>query len=126
MQQQSREINFWLDNPRVTTPDQPGSKKRPPRFLLAMPDDLRTLIEREAEVNNRPVTAEINMRLRASFRHGTLGVEEGKVVYAPPPSSQGFAAQAGSGGLSEVDAAMLAVFRGLPPEKQLALLSLFR
>lgn len=107
-------------------------KKRPPRFLLAMPDDTRLAIERAAFVAGRTVTAEINQRLKASLRADTAPDN-----YPAGPLTTGIAVVHDSGPgthkdkspadpLSETDRAMLAVFRRLPVDKQLALLSLFK
>lgn len=90
-----------------------------------MPDELRSAIEREAFVHGRAVTAEINMRLKESFKqmpasysavahtgHGTAHLSNDVI----PGDQQ----------LPDTERAMLDVFRRLPPEKQLALLSLFK
>ena len=85
-------------------------------FGLRLPPELRQALEREADIHNRSLTAEIIERLKRSLepqhagRRGThAAAPEG--VYEPA---------------SDVERAMVAVFRRLPPEKQLALLSLFK
>jgi len=87
--------------------------QRPGRTILKLPDDLRAELQREAFASNRTLTAEITMRLRATMKE---------------PSSQALrlAEPAPQSGLSELDAKMLEVFRRMSPEKQLALLSLFK
>ncbi len=113
-----------------THPHPPADKKRPPRFLLAMPEDVRIAIERAAFVNGRTVTAEINLRLKATIKAETAAqAPSGPASYNAPntPTVLHTANDKGPAStLSGTDQAMLEVFRGLPPEKQLALLSLFR
>ncbi|MBU0749163.1 MAG: Arc family DNA-binding protein [Gammaproteobacteria bacterium] len=105
-------------------------KKRPPRFLLAMPEDVRLAIERAAFTNGRTVTAEINLRLKASLDNKPPATQtSGPASYSAPntPTVLHPANDKGPAStLSGTDQAMLEVFRGLPPEKQLALLSLFK
>ena len=86
-----------------------------------MPDELRTSIERAAFSNGRTVTKEINIRLEHSL-------EQAKAPgIAPVPHKvEQERAPYGNGTISELDKAMLAVFRAMPVEKQLALLSLFK
>jgi hypothetical protein len=93
-----------------------------------MPEDVRVAIERAAFVNGRTVTAEINLRLKS-----TLLAEWGEVpangnTYAPSPPTVLHTGSGSdtAGALTVTDKAMLEVFRRLPPEKQLALLSLFK
>lgn len=91
-----------------------------------MPDDVRDGVTRAAAVQNRSVTAEINMRLRDSLK-----------PQAPPASAPLYAVGATSSAgrveektrdlrNSELEEAILAVIRGMPPEKQLAFLTLFK
>ncbi len=96
-------------------------KKRPPRFILAMPDELRREIERAAISVGRTVTAEINLRLQRS-----LDMDVVEASHIRPAGGE--AAPGAENGLmlSATDHAMLAVFHKLPVEKQLALLSLFK
>lgn len=109
--------------------DKPNPSKRPPRFLLAMPDAVRIPIEAAAHANNRTVTAEINGRLRASLNNSPPPpasranpyTVEGPRATVIPTNDHGPA-----GVISDTDRAMLEIFRKLPVEKQLALLSLFR
>lgn len=110
------------------------TSKRSPRFLLLMPDEMRLEIAQIAAANARTVTAEINARLRASLQTTTQpGIAPS---YSPTPKatvmhtndaahdqSQPITA---SHHITAIDAAMLKVFKAMPPEKQLALLSLFK
>lgn len=97
-----------------------------------MPDDVRAAIERAAFVSGRTLTAEINMRLEASLRaEAETQTQTAKPLasYTAPntPTVLHTANDKGPAStLSGTDQAMLDVFRALPPEKQLALLSLFR
>lgn len=114
-----------------------------------MPEDVRVAIERAAFVSGRTVTAEINMRLKASLEaqdgppSSSLSRHQSEEPYTlvsdiDPPGGPKRVVVARVGdtqiskekslvsALSGTDQAMLEVFRSLPPEKQLALLSLFR
>lgn len=120
------------DNPAVNEDQdtQPkDEKKRPPRFLLALPDDVRTALERAAYVGNRTITKEINARLRKSLE------SDAQAAPRNPGGPYDMAALATvihtnekspASALSDTDRAMLAVFHSLPVQKQLALLSLFQ
>jgi hypothetical protein len=69
--------------------------------LLRLPSELKTRLLREAAMNGRRITAEINLRLSAS-----LGADRGLAPAAP------------------VEQDLLAAVRDLPARKQLALLML--
>lgn len=95
-----------------------------------MPEETRVAIERAAFVNGRTVTAEINLRLKATLlaepktpktTHTGTSYSVGHVPTVLHTNDNGPAHS-----LSGIDQAMLDVFRRLPAEKQLALLSLFR
>lgn len=91
-------------------------------LLLRLPIELKHELQKVAMANRRAVTAEINLRLEESLKQSaaavgypTLGratvvhTEEGRPVE-----------------LTDHQRSMLVVFDRLPPEKQLALLSLFK
>ena len=83
-------------------------------FGLRMPVEVRELVKREAKLNGRSLNAEIVARLRASVdpprsRSGSRPAAQARDIWV----------------LTDAERAMLNVFRKLPPEKQLALLSLF-
>lgn len=85
-------------------------------FGLRMPDELKASIEREARFNGRSLNMEIVERLRRSLEppirtEGGLQVAETPGSYTPE--------------INDIERKLLTVFRRLPPEKQLALLSLF-
>jgi hypothetical protein len=128
----------FSDNQFVETNKKNSSKPtgRSPRFLLLMPEDLRREIERSAFANGRTLTAEINKRLRESLNAAKApDPASAQPVGKPLPPSYLAAhhvtsaqtnIQANGVQLSTADHAMLGVFRSLPAEKQLALLSLFK
>lgn len=81
-----------------------------------MPAALKERLEREADINRRSVNSEIVNRLEESV-NAEVGdaaprkLKEPEAIYSR---------------LTDAERAMLAVFKTLPPEKQLALLSLFK
>jgi Arc-like DNA binding dprotein len=90
-------------------------------MLVRLPAELKAQLQREAFSQNRSLTAEVVRRLNESFAshkpveaplHGAHRAEEPRRDYGSK--------------LSDSEAAMLAVFKKMPPEKQLALLSLFK
>lgn len=111
------------------------------QLLLRMPAELKAELQRLADSQGRKLTQEINMRLRVSLGargptlQGILAREAGLApAKATTPSytegHQPTVAHTNDNGpapaLSDVDRAMLEVFKKMPVEKQLALLSLFR
>ena len=100
--------------------------------LVRMSLDLKGRLQREAFVNGRKLTGEINHRLEASLKAETAAPVSASTVppsYTAPntPTVVHITNDKGPAStLSGTDQAMLDVFRALPPEKQLALLSLFR
>ncbi len=100
-------------------------------ILLRLPADLKAMLMREAAANGRRITAEVNIRLKESLDRS--GVQPGTVpglipksYRERPKSAVVHTNEAEPDGLTDMDHAVLAVFRRLPPEKQLALLSLFK
>ncbi|OGA47096.1 MAG: hypothetical protein A3F74_21280 [Betaproteobacteria bacterium RIFCSPLOWO2_12_FULL_62_58] len=89
-------------------------------FGLRMPPELRESLKREAKLNGRSLNAEVVARLRTS-------------TDAPDPNdpprrgsgSRAIVEPRSARALTDAERAMLAVFRKLSPERQLALLSLF-
>lgn len=102
--------------------------------VLRLHPDVRAELVRIAYVNGRSLSKEIAVRLEASLKADT------KTEAARPTATAGtsYAAPAlatvlhtanekgPASTLSGTDQAMLDIFRAMPPEKQLALLSLFR
>lgn len=85
-------------------------------FGLRMQAELKERLEREAKINGRSLNMEIVERLRASLE--TPARTEGGLLVAETPGSY-------TPDLTDIERKLLTVFRRLPPEKQLALLSLF-
>ena len=94
-------------------------------------------MQKQAFVNGRRITAEINIRLKESLKQNETTAPQ---TYAPaiakpplttdgkpPPAQAQFQPHNAKGpaNLSETDQAMLDIFRRMPAQKQLALLSLF-
>lgn len=86
-----------------------------PPYNLRMSTDLKERLVREAEANKRSLNAEIISRLESTLRYQDTGTRP--VVSEP---LQEYSAH------SESERAALALFRRWGPEKQLALLSLFK
>lgn len=97
---------------------------------LRLQPDVRAELVRLAFVNGRSLSKEIAMRLEASLKaEGSSTTSSRPSTYSAPntPTVLHTANDKGPAStLSGTDQAMLDVFRALPPEKQLALLSLFR
>jgi len=83
-------------------------------FGLRMPAEVREMVKREAKLNGRSLNAEIVDRLRAN-----LDPPRRKSGSCPAVLPRDVSV------ITDAERAMLAVVRKLPPEKQLALLSLF-
>lgn len=111
-------------------------KPRAPRFLLGLPEHLRKALERSAFAHGRDLTKEINLRLDASLQADPDGANvrpaeaTAKVGNGYPKPPAPTVVHSNDNGpapaLSDVDQAMLEVFRKMPVDKQLALLSLFK
>lgn len=89
-------------------------------FGLRMPPELKQELDREAKLNGRSLNAEIVDRLRRSLeRKG----QSAFVDYGRSPLKKG---EESRPALTDIETQLLQVFRRMPPEKQLALLSLFK
>lgn len=104
-------------------------------ILLRLPEDLKAALQREAFASGRRITSEINTRLRDSLKKPTPGIAPSAPTSGtklPPSYTAGHAPalvtndNGPASALSGTDQAMLQIFRAMPPEKQLALLSLFK
>ena len=101
---------------------------------VRLPIDLREKLEREADINQRSLTQEILTRLRASFDSGELQNRleatraiqlhgaMGAVLRAHEPQPMAPVAQP----LGDSQRLLLSCFAALPPDKQLALLTLLK
>jgi hypothetical protein len=88
-----------------------------PMFGLRMPPELKDKINREAKINGRSLNAEIVDRLKKSLEphlhaEGTHRLEQQAGNYTPE--------------ITDIERQLLSIFRRMPVEKQLALLSLFK
>lgn len=93
--------------------------------VLRLHPDMRAELIRIAFVNGRSLSKEIATRLEASLKEATAP----KLIYSATPREDAAHLANDNGpahSLSGIDQAMLEVFRRMPAEKQLALLSLFR
>lgn len=97
-------------------------------ILLRLPEELKAALQRQAYSNGRRITAEINIRLRDSLKPQATGIAPLPVSYtaAHTPIVHPANDNGPANTLTDIDRAMLTIFHQLPPEKQLALLSLFR
>lgn len=97
----------------------------PPTALRLHPDTRAELV-RIAFINGRSLSKEIALRLEASLK--AEAAPTGPASYSEPNlATVGHTNEKGpAGALSGTDQAMLEIFRSLPAEKQLALLSLFK
>lgn len=86
-------------------------------FGVRMPSELKEMLEREAKINNRSLNSEIIDRLKKGLEQ-----QAGNTNYVASASANTDYANA----LSDSERQFLGIFRRLPVEKQLALLSLFR
>jgi hypothetical protein len=90
-------------------------------MLVRLPVELKAQLQREAFSQNRSLTAEVVRRLTESFNRTPAEAQPQQAAHRVEQSRT-----AHGGKLSDTEAAMLAVFKKMPPEKQLALLSLFK
>lgn len=81
-----------------------------------MPPEMKDRLQNAAQINGRSLNAEIVHRLGASF----VATEQSEYKVRDLKNPDYLPA------LSDVDRQILAVFRRMPVEKQLALLSLFK
>lgn len=87
---------------------------------------LKSRLTREASINGRTLHAEILYRLQQSLDQHSYSYTEGNNLPTHGPASAARDVSPGEQPLPDTERAMLNVFRRLPPEKQLALLSLFK
>lgn len=107
--------------------------------VLRLGPELRAELMRVAFINGRSLTKEIAARLHDSLKRDATQSTAQSIAPAPIPNTLPASYTAAhtptvhptnnngpANALTDIDRAMLAVFHTLPPEKQLALLSLFR
>lgn len=97
-------------------------------LLLRLSTQLKADLQRAAFVNKRTVTAEIQIRLQNSLLQDQAIEPDAATPYTAPNAPAVYATNDNgpAGAISGTDQAILRVFRALPVEKQLALLSLLR
>lgn len=97
-------------------------------ILVRLPRDLKAELMRQAAINGRRITVEVNMRLEASLRLPPPikpGRQAALQSYSPTPEVRPHLVADGQP-LTEHDRTLVALFRQLTPEKQLSLLTLLR
>jgi hypothetical protein len=103
---------------------------QPAQLLLRMPSQLKAELQRAATAQGRKLTHEINMRLRESLKTNPVqGISSAPIRYSVATAATAQLAKEGGAAyhaFTELDRAMLEVFHGMPVQKQLALLSLFK
>lgn len=89
-------------------------------FGVRMPAELKERIDREARINGRSLNTEIITRLKGSL----------EVSGKSPRNAYTYTAEQQQGAyaheLNDIERQLLSIFRRLPVDKQLALLSLFK
>lgn len=89
-------------------------------FGVRMSEDIKEALSREAKINGRSLNQEIVARLKVSLSgSGTAAPGSGYTLQSPKIGGY-------TSDLNEAERQMLVTFRKFTPEKQLALLSLFR
>lgn len=86
-------------------------------FGLRMQTEIKEKLEREAKINGRSLNAEIVTRLQNSL--DKTGAAQSN-HFAAQPSANGYSQE-----INDIERQLLMIFRRMPVEKQLALLSLF-
>ena len=107
-----------MDNQPVIQPANNAS------LLIRLPTEMKADLARAAAINGKKMNTEVIDRLAASLAASVTNPNP----YARPntPTVALTNDHGPAGALADTDRAMLEVFRKLPVEKQLALLSLFR
>lgn len=101
-------------------------------ILVRLPRELKADLMRQAAINGRRITVEINLRLAASLQMPSPGMAAASTPTTtyPAHTSQGpliaDERTPGAAPLNDHDRALLTVFRQLSPEKQLSLLTLLK
>lgn len=93
-------------------------------LMIRLPTELKDRLQRAAFVNDRKISAEVNLRLRNSFL-----LEDSSQVRAPSsgqPAAVNEQRAAYLAGLNEAERALLDLIRAMSPEKQGALLTVLK
>lgn len=100
---------------------------RAPRFLLALPEDLRHALEKSALAVGRPLTTEINRRLRESLKSRVdVVLRDRQGVYTHVLELRTGEPELDGIEPADLEAELLEHFRRLPMEKKIALLALMK
>lgn len=91
-------------------------------LLLRLPTDLKAALMREAHIHGRRITAEVNIRLKASLQPPALR-DIPQTHHEARESGQPWPLQSQ---LSDAERVLISLYKRLSPEKQLALLSLIK
>lgn len=96
-----------------------GAVRNIPPVAVRLLPEIKHALAREAAINQRSLHAEIVLRLKASLgdADALLGMTMNRVSEAGPSQLTALP-------LGDAERQLLAIFRGMSPEKQLALLSL--
>jgi hypothetical protein len=89
--------------------------------LVRMTNELKGQLQREAAIHARTLTGEINERLKASLQPPSPASYSGPHLVTRIPIND-----KSPDDLTETDRALLQIFRAMPYDKQLALLSLLK
>lgn len=87
-------------------------------FGVRMPAELKERIDREARINGRSLNTEIITRLKGSLE---VSGKSPRNAYTAEQRQGAYAQE-----LNDIERQLLSIFRRLPVDKQLALLSLFK
>ncbi len=109
MQLQLSRVTEQMTDKRIKVRDLPPTAVR-------LPPEVRHALAREAAINGRTLHGEIVQRLRDSLAPHLAGGSGHALQESRPPYLE----------LTDSERALLTMFRKLSPEKQLALLSLFK
>lgn len=94
--------------------------------LVRMTNEMKGQLQKEALLHDASLTKEITTRLQASLPSNYSKANPVKPHIAAAPAASYSNDKSPAQALSDIDRAILAVVRAMPPEKQLALLSLFK
>lgn len=88
-------------------------------FHVRMPEEIKQQLDKESKINGRSLNAEIVSRLQRS-----LEKQAAKGFKVEAPSGPGYGTTPRQ--LTDPERQILTIFQSMPPEKQLALISLFK
>lgn len=112
-------------------------KEEQTQLLLRLPANLKHDLQRCASMQGRKLTQEVVIRLKASLEHTNkpgIAPSQSPSYQQPPMATvlhtndpaHDIGQSLASHHITAIDAVMLKVFKAMPPEKQLALLSLLK